>query len=515
MKSFEDYMGERKQSKPKGEEDKIFRSDEEIKKARETLNEEQGAVFDSLIEFVRDPDREFAVLIGYAGTGKTYTLSKFIQATKCKVAMSAPTNKAVKVLMENRSDMDSRVQYTTIHKLLALTLKTIFPKKGQNFKPYQKLVSAFRGEVSINNYKIIIIDEVSMLDDELFMMIKKHKKQELKIIFMGDPAQIPPVNKDDAIPLLATGRDLHNIEAYELERIMRQTGDNKILDTAYQIRNNRYQPGDPILNRITNNDVVFCSSNDPDDKEFFGQEMLKYFDSKEFAEDPNYCKTIAWTNKTVNAFNGFIRRKIFKTKTPDTFMPGEKLIADQPIIDGFDIIFQTSDEFEVVETQRKSDTWIDPGKSGAEDFLEQMEMTDIMEEATLKKKNGIVLHYWDTLVKAKDLVDGSEYEKRIKILDPDSEKQLGWILSKLIKMRMFEDFEAWRDKYAKVKYNYAITAHKSQGSTYGTVFLIEDDINKNQKLLERNRIKYTACTRPKDKLYILSKHNRSIKSQGK
>lgn len=495
-------------------EDKIFRSDEEIEKARETLNEEQKAVFNSLIEFVRDPDKEFAVLVGYAGTGKTYTLSKFIQATKCKVAMTAPTNKAVKVLMENRGDMDSRVQYTTIHKLLALTLKTIYPKKGQNFKPYQKLVSAFGAQISINNYNIIIIDEVSMLDDELFMMIKKHKNKDLKIIFMGDPAQIPPVNRDDAIPLLAKGREIHNIELYELERIMRQTGDNKILDTAYQIRNNRYQPGDPILSRVSNKDVIFCSSNAPEDKKFFGDEMLRYFDSEDFSKNPNYCKTIAWTNKTVDAFNGFIRRKIFKTKNPDTFMPGEKLIADQPIIEAGNIIFQTSDEFEVLETKRGTDTWENPGNVGAEDFMEQMEMTDIMEEAAVKK-GGIILHYWDTLVKAKDLIDGSEYERHIRILDPNSEKQLGWILSKLIKLRIFDEFERWRDKYAKVKYNYAITAHKSQGSTYDTVFLIEDDINKNQRLLERNRIKYTACTRPKNKLYILSKHNKPMKIQGK
>jgi len=65
-----------------------------------------------------------------------------------------------------------------------------------------------------------------------------------------------------------------------------------------------------------------------------------------------------------------------------------------------------------------------------------------------------------------------------------------------------------QERFAKVKYNYAITAHKSQGSTYQHVFLIEDDIDKNPRYIEKNRIKYTAVTRPAESLKILSRKNR-------
>ena len=58
-------------------------------------------------------------------------------------------------------------------------------------------------------------------------------------------------------------------------------------------------------------------------------------------------------------------------------------------------------------------------------------------------------------------------------------------------------------RYADVNYSYAITAHKSQGSTYNTTFVLEDDINMNLDVVERNRIKYTAYTRASKKVYVL------------
>jgi ATP-dependent exoDNAse (exonuclease V) alpha subunit len=65
--------------------------------------------------------------------------------------------------------------------------------------------------------------------------------------------------------------------------------------------------------------------------------------------------------------------------------------------------------------------------------------------------------------------------------------------------------------FAAVKHNYALTCHKSQGSTYENCMMIDWDINmnikmqggKDIKLEERNRIKYVAATRAKQKLFIV------------
>jgi hypothetical protein len=60
-------------------------------------------------------------------------------------------------------------------------------------------------------------------------------------------------------------------------------------------------------------------------------------------------------------------------------------------------------------------------------------------------------------------------------------------------------------RYADISYGYSITAHKSQGSTYNTTFVLEDDIDMNLDIVERNRIKYTAYTRSSKKLYVLKR----------
>jgi ATP-dependent exoDNAse (exonuclease V) alpha subunit len=60
-------------------------------------------------------------------------------------------------------------------------------------------------------------------------------------------------------------------------------------------------------------------------------------------------------------------------------------------------------------------------------------------------------------------------------------------------------------RYADVIYGYSITCHKSQGSTYTNAFVLEDDIDMNLNVVERNRIKYTAYTRASKKLYVLKR----------
>ena len=63
-------------------------------------------------------------------------------------------------------------------------------------------------------------------------------------------------------------------------------------------------------------------------------------------------------------------------------------------------------------------------------------------------------------------------------------------------------YEAKR-MFADIGYNYAITAHKSQGSTYETAFVVESDIDIQRDIENRNRIKYTAFTRPSKRLVII------------
>ena len=62
-------------------------------------------------------------------------------------------------------------------------------------------------------------------------------------------------------------------------------------------------------------------------------------------------------------------------------------------------------------------------------------------------------------------------------------------------------------------YGYAITIHKSQGSTYTNVMINEDNVDKNSNNEERNKLKYVALSRPTDKAYVLSQKSLDNKNK--
>lgn len=67
------------------------------------------------------------------------------------------------------------------------------------------------------------------------------------------------------------------------------------------------------------------------------------------------------------------------------------------------------------------------------------------------------------------------------------------------KWRYFWDF---KDSFHQVRHAYAITAHRSQGSTYDTTFVDWRDVLLNQNRQEAYRCLYVACSRPRRRLIL-------------
>ena len=167
-----------------------------------TLNEDQTEAFETLRNFIYDKnDDNIYVLKGWAGTGKTYCVSILVRYVLeviypdknwYKIAVTGPTNKSVRVIKKTTGIRNPRVSFQTIHKLLGLTER--ITQDGQ-----QEFVNQGDFVPQIQKTKLLIIDEVSMLNDDLFHEILRYRDR-VKIICMGDPAQIPPVGKPDCIP---------------------------------------------------------------------------------------------------------------------------------------------------------------------------------------------------------------------------------------------------------------------------------------------------------------------------
>ena len=319
------------------------------------LNEQQQEVFNTCIDYVKgNKSYRSECIEGFAGTGKTTTILEIIEAVSklflnFKIAVTAPTNKAVRVLKDNFPYENNNLSFITIHKLLGL--KPVIDDKGnQNF-----MADLFGENIRIQDFHLLIIDEVSMLDDKLF--IELYKNRDIKIIFMGDPCQIPPINKIDSIPLQSLLRDEHMINCNRLTQIMRQADGNPIIEASFLIRNNiskNINFKNQFKTDITETGIgmkVLDLTVKENQYELVA-DLRRIFVSDEFKADANHAKVIAWRNEVVDRFNTKIREMIYG-KEIGKICIGEKLIADSPIVEkkngpDVNILFNTNDEFEVI-----------------------------------------------------------------------------------------------------------------------------------------------------------------------
>lgn len=486
------------------------------------LTDEQRIAHDVLLKYLTGQDKTYAMMVlkGYAGTGKTFTLAQIVavlrtmnntsedmfSGTKFRIAMSAPTNKAVRVL-KNFSRNMAGVTFATIHSLLGL--KEIIDDNGRQRFEQDKDPDKIR----IEQFNILFIDEVSMLSDDLFKLLLPYLKRGLKLVFVGDPKQIPPVNHIDSIPLIEKHQATYNIGVVTLETIMRQAMDNPILAYATRIRKAEATTSDfPVETHLVSEarepsrGIIALKS---DSEEAIRGIIRDYFDVEAFRQDADYMKIICWKNMTVAAFNKIIRGQLYKdAKLPEgcielpSVMVGEKLIVDKPVmLSGNKVLLTTNEEIEILRYEVKQK---DVEYMGA----------DLVDRQWEGKRETTAVTYYNTWVRYFD-EDGIEAECNIHILHEDHQAKMNGITQKIastakamppglpLRGKLWQNFYATQRLFAAVKYNYAITGHKSQGSTYGNCMVIDWDIATNPNIAERNRIRYVAVTRARSLLFIV------------
>jgi len=287
------------------------------------LNEEQNNVYDNLLKFLQSNENE-VLLIGYAGTGKTTLITKFINdiikdKLVKRIALAAPTHKAVGIIKnklygnlyekDNSKSLTKYVEVLTIHRLL----------NYQNYIDNNGNTYFAKGLVDTNwdIYNLIVIDECSMLNNQIINDIilelqknyEENKNNKLKVIYLGDPAQLPPVNQK--ISKIFT----RDITKYYLEKIIR-TNNNNIMDLSNQHRKW----------------ILSGDDKDMPNLELYNSNTIKIHDnSKEwlnnFINNNNKNNIIlSWTNKKCNLYNDYIRKAIFKKENLAKYELGEILI---------------------------------------------------------------------------------------------------------------------------------------------------------------------------------------------
>lgn len=455
------------------------------------LNAEQQKALSGLVEFATgNSEEQFAVLSGSAGTGKSFTVTRLLQEIKAKdpqlkIGFAAPTHAAVSVL--NNMARSAGVK--------ADSCKTLASTLGLQAKLNEKTgVETFEIPQG-HEFKlpdVLVIDEASMIGNELYGHIREAAAVTgSKVAFMGDKIQLPPVGESIS-PVFV---DESISSSYELKEIMRYDGD--IIVTADKMREQveTVQKASSIAElEQANTNYVIPSSRDgqivTSKSSSWEKSVIEEFIGSEFKADPNHIKVVAYTNARVKQLNQNIRTAVFGSDVPE-YVPDEVMVSlatfAGPNSEGNDSQLSTSENF-VIDTARKG----------------------------IDRDTGYKV--WQISGRSLNNVNGAG--ERIKTPDilvvaAESKEQHKADLKKLANQaridRNWKPFFTLKNKYQSVDYGYAITAHRSQGSTFNKVAIDRTNFDlrlghfnkgsnfadKKQALQEYYQLMYVALTRAK------------------
>lgn len=458
----------------------------------ETLNDQQTQALNRLADFLDDDKAHSTVLSGSAGTGKSSIvkiLMKYIRTNEpgVNIQLSTPTHKA-KAVLNRLSDTNTA---TTLHKILGL-------KPDMNLTKFDVRDLRFYSSLLLDLFPgmrtIYIIDECSMINDFLFQLITtKLGVCKDKIIFIGDGAQLSPVNQTTISKCFL---DV-DYPGMILTEVMRQLDTNPLLKTLVRLR-------EKVVNEFTsdfNDESGIVVHNNMRD---FAVEMAKDMASTNYAREPFKHKVLSYTNKRTNDFNTFIRKQIFKYKEP--ICKGDLLMGNDSYskFSGQDPIVYNGSDYVVVQMV-KCDKNIPMAGSIP----------------------GYKLSLYDTVDK---------YVFEVFIVDPEAPVQVFEHLANIqesVRLSAISDNtkgfykkKMWMKFYEIIRsytlfnplmfqgrmirsqtfvYGYAITIHKSQGSTYDNVFVDMTDVNVCLDRENKRELQYVALSRAKKFAHVLWK----------
>ena len=410
-------------------------------------------------EFIQKPQTESAfVLRGSAGTGKTSLMQAVVQYLKTigvNYVLLAPTGKAVKVLSKRVADFAS-----TVHSQIYIPEELKDEKIKFNFRSNESEVRT-----------IFIVDEASMLRaknlssedfntpnsilDDLIRFIKGGNSEN-QVIFIGDIYQLPPVNEEESVALSATDlAKYHYISAQEatLNKVMRQADDSSILTLANEIKFRK--DTESSLNKI--NLERFKSEN----------VAISYFLENFDKNNLENIIIIALSNKRVQELNIKVRQQLG--------------LANQAISAG-DVVMLNRNWMSNTQRLTKGELGIVHSTTGIIENRMGLQFTDA------------IIEFDGLKIETKILIDSLLSEKG----DIDREVMKGLKNDRMAKNKDYRATEKSSDdpymSALHLRYGYAITCHKAQGSEWDKV-LIEPKFN-----LGNHRWLYTAVTRARDEV---------------
>lgn len=412
------------------------------------LNSSQQFVFDELQKFKSNSSKGI-IVDGKAGTGKTTLIAEFIKtiplyANVGVFTLSHKAKNVIKSKLPNKSNLECHTTASLLN--MRLDLET-----GE--------FSEITGHKPISEYSFLIGDEASMLDEQALKKINKYKASHAKLIFCLDFRQLPPIGEKDSALLNSKFKRL------ELTERVRQTQGNTILEYSDlygdAVINNT---GVPYIDRIDDSNIKHYTS------------IQKCLDLNKdlFIEsirtgNSNLLKVITYTNAQKDIINNYVRENFLEKSALIQYQKGDVVILNNNYKD-----LHNSDELIVLEaTNSIEDGYIIYNCHVKNTLTNKESLIKILDTTSVNVWKSTLQSLWNT------------YQKNKK------------------NRNVLEKYWELRQRYAEVSYNFALSSHKSQGSTYTNCILIEKDIMRlNIPVKEKLQSMYVGITRPTDTLQI-------------
>lgn len=419
------------------------------------LTDDQAFAWNKLMDWVQDVNgSDWINLRGFAGTGKTtlvQLLSKALQVLNFRVIGLAPTHKAVRVLASKVS-----CDTATVHSSSGL--------KMEELEDGTRATARTQCHV-LRQFHFALLDECSMSGRELTSALEE-ARGSCRIIAIGDPAQFNPVGEMEQSPTFSMGPKV------VLKQITRQAEGNPLIIASKKVRV-----------RIRNEERVDLEDLTEwlDESHFVPRKTLikAFIKAHKAGKD---VRILAYRNKIVVAHNQAIHFALYPD-TKDMFCVGEPVIAHE----GY--------------TPLKGDSKDLPIKNSFEFVIRNVRLTT---------------HPVYTEFKAWRLELGNDLEPRtgyttVYVPWSDSEYEAE-ISRRFDEVREFESQSKWNERraalkrawdfkngWALIRHAYALTAHKSQGSTFDLALVDLPDMDYIREDFEHGRALYVALTRPREK----------------
>lgn len=376
-----------------------------------------------LSDYLYDMQSNIIIVTGGPGTGKTFNIKKYLKEASemgLKVSICAPTGRAAKRITEVTGH-----EAKTIHRLLECV------GDSEENKSYFS-----RNEDNKLDVDLLIVDEMSMVDEYLMLSLIKAVPNLTKIILVGDVDQLPSVG---AGKVLKDMIDSNLFEVKKLTKIYRQDEASDIVINAHHVN-----AGEKVMFSKSSEDFIFTRKSSEDAIKEAIKTLVKENVPRHFNCSFDQIQVIC-PSKKGNCGTESLNISLQQVLNPESFEKDELQVGDTTFRLG-DKVMQTSNNYNIPY--------------------------DVIDANGRVIDRGVGVFNGDigTIVEIDD-------ENRNMVVK-------------------FDDREAY---YISKDLNdltlaYAITVHKSQGSEYDVVIM---PMSRTPYQLLNRKILYTAITRAK------------------